>query len=99
MLIGFFVNNNTKMTEKEYLKYNNPSVFDKLGKPIRPGDTVVINNHYGTSPCIGVVDHFTQNGRLAILYDWQAWKGTVVKLWAYRVPRTVIKLKSGRRKK
>lgn len=87
------------MTEREYLKYNNPSAFDKLGKPIKPGDTVVVNNHYGTSPYIGVVDHFTRSGKLAVCYDWIGWQGRTVKCWAYRIPNTVIKLKSGRRKK
>lgn len=87
------------MTKREYLKYNNPSAFDKLGKPIKPGDTVVVNNHYGASPCIGVVDHFTWSGRLAVSYDWMHWQSRIVKCWAYRMPNTVIKLKSGRRKK
>lgn len=87
------------MTEREYLKYNNPSAFDKLGKPIKPGDTVVINNHYGTSPYIGVVDHFTRSGKLAVCYDWISRKDRIVKYWAYRIPSTVIKLKSDRRKK
>lgn len=87
------------MTKREYLKYNNPNAFDKLGKLIKPGDTVVVNNHYGTSPYIGVVDHFTQGGKLAVCYDWINWQGRIVKCWAYRIPNTVIKLKSDRRKK
>lgn len=87
------------MTEREYLKYNNPSAFDKLGKSIKPGDTVVVNNHYGTSPYIGVVDHFTRSGKLAVCYDWMSWQGRIVKCWAYRIPNTVIKLKSGRKKR
>lgn len=87
------------MTEREYLKYNNPSAFDKLGKSIKPGDTVVINSYYGTSPYIGVVDHFTRSGKLAVYYDWMSWRSRVMKCWAYRIPNTVIKLKSGRRKK
>ena len=87
------------MTKREYFKYNNPNVFDRLGKPIKPGDTVVVNNHYGTSPYIGVVDHFTRSGKLAVCYDWISCQGRIVKCWAYRIPNTVIKLKSGRRKK
>lgn len=87
------------MTEREYLKYNNPSAFDKLGKPINPGDTVVVNNHYGTSPYIGIVDPFTRSGKLAVCYNWMGWQGIIVKCWAYRIPNTVIKLKSGRKKR
>lgn len=87
------------MTEREYLKYNNPSAFDKLGKSIKPGDTVVVNNHYGTSPYICVVDHFTRSGRLAVCHDWMGWQGRIVKCWHYRIPNTVIKLKSGRKKR
>lgn len=87
------------MTKEEYFKYNNPEAFDMQGKPIKPGDTVVINNHCGVSPYIGVIDHFTQNGRLAVSYDWVGWKSKIIKCWAYRIPNTVIKLKSGRRRK
>lgn len=90
------------MTEREYLKYNNPSAFDKLGKPIKPGDTVVINNHYGASPYIGVVDHFTQSGNLAVCYDWLSHYGGkphTIKCWAYRPPRQVVKIKNGNSRK
>lgn len=86
------------MTKKEYLKYNNPETFDMRGKSIKPGDTVVINNHYGASPYIGVVDHFTQSGTLAILYDWVSHyggKSHTIKCWAYRPPRQVVKIKNG----
>ena len=91
-------NSKRRMTEREYLKYNNSNAFDKLGKPIKPGDTVVINNHYGAAPYVGIVDHFTQSGKLAVHYDWMSWRSRVMKYWAYRIPNTVIKLKSGRRK-
>lgn len=90
------------MTKKEYLKYNNPEAFDMQGKPIKPGDTVVINNHYGASPYIGVVDHFTQSGALAVLYEWVSSYGSkprTVKSWAYRNSRTVIKIKNGNNRK
>ena len=86
------------MTLKEYLKYNNPNAFDMQGKLIKLGDTVVINNNYYANPLIGVVDHFTQNGRLAILYDWVSRYGCTartVKRWAYRPSEQVIKLKNG----
>ena len=86
------------MTKREYLKYNNPEAFDKQGKPIKPGDIVVINNHYGVSPYIGVVDHFTQSGKLAVCYDWVSRYGSkphTIKCWAYRISRTVSKIKNG----
>lgn len=83
------------MTKKEYLKYNNPSSFDAQGNPVKPGDTVVINNHYGTAPYIGVVDHFTPTGQLAIKYDWIHWNGSPVKCNAYRNSRSVVKIKDG----
>ena len=86
------------MTKREYLKYNNPEAFDKQGKPIKPGDIVVINNHYGVSPYIGVVDHFTQSGKLAVCYDWVSRYGSkphTINCWAYRISRTVIKIKNG----
>lgn len=90
------------MTKKEYLKYNNPEAFDKQGKPIKPGDIVVINNHYGASPYIGVVDHFTQSGTLAVLYGWVSHhrgKPHTIKCWAYRHPRYVVKIKNGNNRK
>lgn len=87
------------MTKREYLKYNNPEAFDLQGKPIKPGDTVVINNNYTRTPFIGVVDHFTENGNLAIIYDWTNWKGVVVKCNAYRGPRHVVKIKDGNKSK
>lgn len=82
------------MTKKEYQKYNNPEAYDMQGKPIKPGDTVVINNHYGSAPYVGVVSHFTQSGQLAIIYDWNNY-GQTVKCNAYRVPRLVLKIKDG----
>lgn len=86
------------MTKREFMKYNQ-EVYDKQGKRINPGDIVVINNNFETTPFIGVADHFTESGNVAVLYDWCGWKGKVVKCWAYRLPRKVIKLRSGRRKK
>lgn len=87
------------MTKREYLKYNNPEAFDLQGKPIKPGDTVVINNNYTRTPHIGVVDHFTESGNLAVIYDWIGWKGKVVKCNAYREPRHVVKIKDGNKSK
>lgn len=86
------------MTQREYLKYNQ-EMYDKQGKRINPGDIVVINNNYEADPYIGVADHFTEGGNVAVCYDWAGWKGKIVKCWAYRRPRTIIKLRSGRRKK
>ena len=87
------------MTKKEYLKYNQ-EMFDKQGKRINPGDIVVINNHYGSDPYIGIVDHFTDSGRVAVLYDWysRCQKG-YVKCWAYRYPNTVIKISNGKKER
>lgn len=87
------------MTKKEYLKYNNFEAFDLQGKPIKPGDTVVIHNHYGSAPHIGVVDHFTPTGKLAIIYNCKNWKGVVVKCNAYRASKLVIKIKDGNKDK
>lgn len=86
------------MTKKEYLKYNNPEAFDIQGKPIESGDTVVINNYYGAFPYIGIVDHFTQSGLLAICYNYKAYskdKTSDIKCWAYRTSDKVIKIKNG----
>lgn len=82
------------MTKKEYLKYNNPEAFDVQGRPIKPGDTVVINCNYFSTPRIGVVQHFTATGRLAILYDFRNFVNAT-KMWAYREPRKVVKIKNG----
>lgn len=87
------------MNKKEYLKYNNPFAFDKLGKSVKPGDTVVINNHYGTGPYIGIVSHYTQSGLLAIIYEHKYFNGKSYKGKAYRKANTVVKLKSGKNKK
>lgn len=86
------------MTEREYRKYNNPNAKDAIGKPIKIGDTVVINNHYGQAPHIGVVDHFTQNNNLAVKYIYRFYsKGKLheTECWAYRFSETVIKIKDG----
>ena len=82
------------MTEREYRKYNRDNVFDALGKPIKVGDTVVISNHYGSTPYIGKVDHFTESGTLAIHYLLK-WRGKNIKCRAYRLPENVIKIRSG----
>lgn len=87
------------MTKREYLKYNNPGAFDLQGKHINIGDTVVINNAYSSTPYIGVVDHFTESGRLAVIYDWRNWKAVKIKCKAYRDPRKVIKIKNGNKSK
>lgn len=91
------------MTKREYLKYNNPEAFDLLGKPIKPGDTVVFNNNYESTPRVGVVDHYTEYGNAAILYDYTytSYRGgrTTCKCWAYRPTRKVVKLKNGHRSK
>lgn len=99
---GFPANSGTKMTKREYLKYNNPEAFDMLGKPVKVGDTVVINNNYYATPIVGVVDHFTESGNIAVIYDYKfyrAGKLETCKCWAYRFPRTIVKLKNGNRRK
>lgn len=83
------------MTRKEYLKYNNTEAFDALNKPIKIGDTVILNNYFGTTPYIGIVDHFTESKKLAILYTCCVCKGKNCIRWFYRFPNTVIKLKNG----
>lgn len=86
------------MTKREYIKYHQ-EIRDCQGKLLVPGDVVVINNNYSSNPYIGVVDHFTESGNVVILYDWTDWRCRIVKCWAYRRPSTVVKLRSGRRKK
>ena len=79
------------LTEKEYFKYNSNDVYDALDRPLKIGDTVIVNNHYHTTPIVGVIDHYLDNGKLAISYNY--YKCTM-KIMAYRHPSTVIKLKS-----
>lgn len=86
------------MTKREFMKYNQ-EMYDIQNKRINPGDIVVINSNYRCCPIIGVVDHFTESHQVAITYDWIGHKDTVRKDWAYRSPDTIIKLRSGRKKK
>lgn len=79
------------LTEKEYFKYNSNDIYDALDRPLKIGDVVVVNNHYSTTPIVGVIDHYLDNGKLAICYNY--YKSTM-KIMAYRHPSTVIKLKS-----
>lgn len=87
------------MSKKEYLKYNNPLAYDMQGKRIFPKDTVVINNHYGRSPIIGVVDHFTESGNVAVTYQLTLYfkdgKSRVENYIAYRDSRSIIKIGNG----
>lgn len=86
------------MNKRDYLKYN-IKVFDKLKNPIKRGDTVVFNNHYGSSSIIGKVDHITSSGRLAILYNHYSFCvgfQKCIKDWAYRFPDCVILIKKSR---
>lgn len=84
------------MTKREYLKYNNPTAYDKLGKHVKPGDTVIINSNYYSVPFIGKVSHYTQTGKLAIQYGLKYGSSTT-KCWAYRDSNKVIKFKNGRK--
>ncbi len=88
------------MTEREYIKYNNPNALDMRGKLIKPGDTVVFNNNYNSTPRIGKVSHFTESGNVAIAYGWQ-WnfrsKTRSVKCHAYRLPNKLVKISNGRK--
>ena len=86
------------MTKKEFLKYNQ-EMYDNTGNRINIGDTVVINNHYGDTPLIGKVDHFIGNRKVAVVYNWCIIKGRGLKDFAYRKPHTIIKIKSGRKKR
>lgn len=92
-------NSKERMTKREYVKYNNPEAFDVQGNHVKPGDTVVVNNYYSHTPTIGVVDHYTESGNLAILYNWTSYDGTVQKCWYYRHANKVVKLKDGHRSK
>lgn len=92
-------NSKKRMTKREYLKYNNPEAFDIQGKYVKPGDTVVVNNNYYSTPLIGVVDHYTETGNLAVCYNWISYRGNVVKCWLYRPANKVVKIKNGHRSK
>lgn len=87
------------MTKREYLKYNNPEAFDVQGKLVKPGDTVVVNNNYCSTPFVGVVDHYTSIGKLAICHDRISYNGIVIKCWFYRPANKVVKIKNGYRSK
>lgn len=62
-------NSKEKMTKREYLKCNQ-EVYDKQGRHINPGNTTVVNSHFGTIPFIGVANHSTETGNVAVFYDW-----------------------------
>lgn len=86
------------MTRKEYSKYNNPYAFDMRDKLVKPGDTVVINGNYYATPKIGVVDHYTESGKLAIVYNYTSrynGKLRTYKCMAYRDSSKVVKIKNG----
>lgn len=85
----------SKINKKEYYKYNNPEAKDMLDVPINIGDTVVVNNYYYNKPIIGTVDHFTESGKLAILYKWKEHKSCEPIYLSYRKPYNVVKLKDG----
>lgn len=85
------------MTHREYIKYHQEHK-DKLGKPLNIGDTVVINNHYGRTPLVGIVSHYVESRRVAIAIK-NHYKNKLYVWYAYRDPDTIIKLKSGRKKK
>ena len=79
------------MNKREYLKYNR-DMHDINGKPIKVGDTVIINNHYGVSPIIGTVSHFTESNKVAVNYK-EILKTRTFDCTAYREPETIIKVK------
>lgn len=85
------------MNKREYLKYNQEK-YDKLGKRIDIGDTVIINSHHWTTPCIGQVTHFVESGRVAIKYDMNYY-GITYKCNAYRQAENIIIFKKSRKKK
>lgn len=85
------------MNKREYLKYNQ-DLQDMQCKPIKPGDTVVINDNYGSKPHIGKVDHFTESGNVAVAVA-STWRGGPYTWWAYRYPSKVLVIKKGRTKK
>ena len=86
------------MTKREFLEYNQ-EMYDNLNKRINPGDIVVINDYYKASPIVGVVDHFTESHKVAVSYDWIGYTGSIYKIFAYRRPHTIVKLRSGRKRK
>lgn len=85
------------MTQREYIKYHQEHK-DKLGKPLNIGDTVVINNNHGRTPHVGTVSHYVESRRVAIAMK-SRYNGTSYVWYAYRDSDTIVKLKSGRKKK
>lgn len=88
------------MTKKEYLKYHQV-MYDMYKKLLKPGDTVVMNDSYSSTPRVGKVDHFTASGKVAIVRGLWTSPSTkiVLKEWAYRPSHKLIKLRSERKKK
>lgn len=80
------------MTKKEYLKYNSIEAYDMYGRRVLPNDTVVINNNYGSRPRVGIVSHYTPTGKLAIKYASGINNTKVYYNYAYRKPKSVLKL-------
>lgn len=85
------------LSKREYLKWH-IEAKDMLGKDLKPGDTVVINNNYHRTPNIGVLSHFTESGNCAVKIIYSI-KSKEYYWMAYREPCTVVKLKSERKKK
>lgn len=75
---------------KEYLKYN-LEVYDALGKKLKVGNTVIVNNPYNNVPIIGTLTHFTELGQVAVKYVGDIVNNEKYYWNAYRLPQTVIK--------
>lgn len=82
------------ITKREYLKYNQ-NLQDMQCKPIKPGDTVVINNNYGTKPYIGKVDHFTESGNVAVKVKSNYNNKSYI-WYNYRAPSNILVIKKGK---
>lgn len=77
------------MTREEYLMQSK-TFLDARGLVIQRGDTVVIKNHWGRTPTIGIVDHFTGNENVVI---HEYYKGKIdPSLRSYRRPQDIIKV-------
>lgn len=82
------------MTQREYIKYNQ-QLYDMNNKLIKLGDKVVINDHYGVAPTVGIVTHFTASRRVAVSAPYFVGE-KYYESKAYRKPVNILVIKRGK---
>ena len=78
------------MRKRDYLKVNNPNAFDKLDQFVNIGSVVVFASYYYPPLNIGIVDHYTPSGKLAI--KCKSPYHSIGEFMCYRDPETVVKI-------